>query len=509
MARIGVWVAIVGALAVLGLAPPADASSGNESLANATDLNVANSAIPSSDFGFFSGTPSEPGEPNHAGQPTTDSVWGKWTAPIAETLTASLCNAGNQYDSVLEIYEGPATGPTFTNISSVAADDNGCGGTSDQSQVKFRTVAGKTYYIVIGKVGFTGGITWEIEFRAAPANDDFSGDVLPTTTIVTTTGSNVGATKEPGEPDHAGSPAGASVWWSWTAPTSGPYAIATCGSSFNTVLAVYTGGAFTGGLTPIASNDDACVNNSKVALTTTQGVTYRIAVDGGPGLGGVADTGNIALSIAPRPANDDLAAAAPFGAFPLLVNANNLAATSEVNENAHDGITATNSIWYRWTSPTSAPVTVDACSSTLSAHVGVYDDGNTFPLTPVTSTAAGACGRRFTPAAGSAYMIAVDGAGGDVTLAIHDVTEPTTTLNTTALNKRRHKATFTFTGSDDRPGTLTFMCKLDTRPFADCSTLTVTYTRLRRGSHIFKVKAIDVAGNEDTSPATKTFRFRR
>src|SRR5882724_9144060 len=72
---------------------------------------------------------------------------------------------------------------------------------------------------------------------AAPVNDNFSGRLEISGLTNTLTGSNVGATKEPGEPDHAGDSGGHSVWWTWTAPTNGTVTVDTIGSSFDTLLA--------------------------------------------------------------------------------------------------------------------------------------------------------------------------------------------------------------------------------------------------------------------------------
>lgn len=68
-------------------------------------------------------------------------------------------------------------------------------------------------------------------------------------------GSNVNATKQAGEPAHAGNTGGRSVWWTFTAPASGQMTIHTTGSNFDTLLAVYTGSSV-GALTLIASDDD-------------------------------------------------------------------------------------------------------------------------------------------------------------------------------------------------------------------------------------------------------------
>ena len=94
-------------------------------------------------------------------------------------------------------------------------------------------------------------------------------------------GSNVGASKEIGEPNHAGNRGGHSVWWTWTAPASGTFVFDTRGSDFDTLLAVYTGSSVSR-LSRVASNDDigGGVRQSEVSVTAQQGQTYHIAVDG-------------------------------------------------------------------------------------------------------------------------------------------------------------------------------------------------------------------------------------
>jgi hypothetical protein len=93
--------------------------------------------------------------------------------------------------------------------------------------------------------------------------------------------SNYRATREPGEPDHAGQPGGKSLWWRWTAPRTGPVLLTTTGSSVDTLLAVYTGSALSG-LQLVASNDDAGEEGSpmsELVFEAVAGVEYQIAVD--------------------------------------------------------------------------------------------------------------------------------------------------------------------------------------------------------------------------------------
>jgi hypothetical protein len=98
-------------------------------------------------------------------------------------------------------------------------------------------------------------------------------------------GSNTGATTETGEPAHAGKTGGQSVWIAWQPSVSGVATISLAGSSFDTLLAVYTGDVITG-LTEVASDDDSGgYLASAVTFNARAGTHYKIAVDG---LGGAS-----------------------------------------------------------------------------------------------------------------------------------------------------------------------------------------------------------------------------
>jgi len=128
-----------------------------------------------------------------------------------------------------------------------------------------------------------------LTLQAQPANDNFANRIALSGATVNTTGSNVGATMEADEPTRLPDRTrfGASVWWSWTAPVSGSVRITTVGSSFDTVLAVYTGTSV-GTLALISGNDDTATNvQSHVSFTAVGGTTYRIAVDGYDGNSGI------------------------------------------------------------------------------------------------------------------------------------------------------------------------------------------------------------------------------
>ncbi len=105
--------------------------------------------------------------------------------------------------------------------------------------------------------------------------------------------STIGATKEAGEPNHAGQPGGASYWYSYTAPSSGTLEFDTAGSTFNTILAVYTGsGASFSTLTSVgAAFSTNYLTQGQPIVTISNvvsGTEFFIAIDGFLGAAGAA-----------------------------------------------------------------------------------------------------------------------------------------------------------------------------------------------------------------------------
>lgn len=124
-----------------------------------------------------------------------------------------------------------------------------------------------------------------------PGNDNFANAISLSGASGSTTGNNANATKETGEPNHAGNSGGHSVWWKWTAPSSKRVQIDTKTSNFDTILGIYTG-TTVNSLTTIASDDESGGSfTSLVQFNPVAGTTYYIAVDGWAGA-----TGNVVLS---------------------------------------------------------------------------------------------------------------------------------------------------------------------------------------------------------------------
>jgi len=250
----------------------------------------------------------------------------------------------------------------------------------------------------------------------APVNDNFSAGTVLTGTAAHVVATNVGATRETGEPVVYGTGGGKSVWYTWTAPASGRVTIDTAGSSFDTTLGVYTGSTVST-TTAVATNDDISVYNanSVVSFMATAGVTYHIAVDGY-----AAASGSIVLNLAETvaPANDAFSAAHSLAGRGVTWTGTNVGATRQSGEPyiANNGGGA--SVWVAWTAPTSGAVSLNTYGSNFDTMLGVYTGSSVSALTLVASNDDDPAGWTLTSAltfnavAGQTYYFAIDGYNG-------------------------------------------------------------------------------------------------
>ena len=150
----------------------------------------------------------------------------------------------------------------------------------------------------LGAAGFQPSVSTALTHVVTAAAPPPPNDRFATRAAIpgpgTVTGSNAGATAEPGQPTILGQDNRPLVWWSFTPTQGGMVTIDTEGSDFDTILAVFTGTAL-GNLRQVAVNDDApgLGRQSRVTLEVTAGTPYQIAVTGARG-----ETGNIRLTIA-------------------------------------------------------------------------------------------------------------------------------------------------------------------------------------------------------------------
>ena len=133
------------------------------------------------------------------------------------------------------------------------------------------------------------------KLTVTPRNDSFAQRIVTGGGGGRYYGSTVNASSEPGEPNHANAFGGSSIWFQWTAPASASVTVDTIGSTFDTVLAVYTGDDFSN-LALVAADDDGANfnHNSLVTFPCRLGENYLIAVDGFLGA-----TGAVILNVTP------------------------------------------------------------------------------------------------------------------------------------------------------------------------------------------------------------------
>jgi uncharacterized repeat protein (TIGR01451 family) len=223
----------------------------------------------------------------------------------------------------------------------------------------------------------------DLLFAARPANDNFAMATSISGNAGQSTSLSSFASKEPGEPDHAGNAGGKSVWWKWTAPSAGQVTLTSNGSAFSTLIAVYTGSAL-GSLSIIAST-----TNGTLVFEANSNTEYQIAVDGVGGTGGnvvlswgLDATATADLSIATSGPTNGITVGSPFAVTTTVRNNGPQTAT-------HVAITAT--------LPSSAtlqalPSSCTSIANTIVCNLGTMASGGSavlnLSLVPVSASLA-------------------------------------------------------------------------------------------------------------------------
>jgi hypothetical protein len=524
---IAIVLASAGAPAASAVAAPA-----NDDFADAQAIG----GLPASASGSNVGATPELEEPDHSpgysgsGGFLGSSVWYSWQAPATTIVSISTCDS--DYNTALAVYEGSTLAGLTEVESDFAGGEPDCGFYEKRAEVTFKAFAGTTYRILVdgwdgewddpafeeafGPVVHEGAIALKVAATPPPGNDDFAHaqpiDVGSSLARETLFGGNWGATKEAGEPDHAGVPGGASIWYSWTPSHGGAaHAIGCAGQ-----IAIYTGDSVDR-LAEIASeagNGGAC---PQVWFQAVRGTTYRIALDNAYDAGrGYAPMRGMYLTLAIAPENDDFddATALP-SATRVDYSESSEEATKEPGEPDHAGNAGGRSVWFRWTAPETGEYILSTCgSSAFDSLLAVYVGESLYNLVQVASNDNGSgdrcqgTGSELTLAAtgGVTYRLAVDGRDGEAGAFRLDLdktraqplrqVEPQTRIRGRRINHARRRATFFF---DARPGTAPvagFTCRIDDRGPRPCSRR-ITYRHLDVGHHVFVVWATDVTGLAD------------
>jgi hypothetical protein len=288
--RRGIFIWIAAALALLVLAPAVlaaapvnDDFADREVLSGSLPIEVSRSNVEATKEG-------EGGEwisPFAAGH----SVWFEWEAEEDGFVTIGACD--DEFPTIVGIFTGTEINHLTPAVDGNEGEGPGCPYT--QRQFTFSAVTGTKYVIAVDGNAFylpeapkpvtEGEIVLRIEEAADPPNDDFEDAQLLAGEISEEPGGNrfyfahtLGytwkATTEAGEPFH-GTGAGASVWYSWTAPETAKYSFGgpCCGTGLNWSL--YSGDSLGGLIENLSATGGA-------QFEATAGTTYRIAVYGTP-----------------------------------------------------------------------------------------------------------------------------------------------------------------------------------------------------------------------------------
>src|SRR5436190_2934620 len=205
---------------------------------------------------------------------------------------------------------------------------------------------------------------------AAPSNDAFANAIVIPGVNTLVKGTNTAATKELGEPAHAGNAGGKSLWWKWTPLTSQTVFIDTLNSTFPTLLAVYTG-TLVGSLTTITSDGDGSDLTNRLSFAAVGGTTYRIVVDGRDGA-----SGTIFLNLrSVPPPNDTFAQRTAIFGTNATQSGTSEGAMLEPGEPAHTPATdfpPRHSVWWSWRPDFFGTVTVDTIGSSYDTYLAIY-----------------------------------------------------------------------------------------------------------------------------------------
>ncbi len=210
------------------------------------------------------------------------------------------------------------------------------------------------------------------------------------------------ATLEAGEPAAAG--AGKSVWFKWTAPSSGRAIISTELSTFPTILAIYHGTS----LATLVSATPAGVDHetfSEARLPVAVGEAIYIQVAGRDGATGTLDL-SLVLSLPP---NDDFETRLPIVGPTATVTGSNISATSERFESVP------HTVWWKFAPTQTGYYTLTTVGSDFNTGLIIYTGAPpSLTLLDYASAYTNQLARStFLAEAGAEYQIVVFGDNGE------------------------------------------------------------------------------------------------
>ncbi len=222
--------------------------------------------------------------------PAGPDVWYAYTPSCSQNVV--IDTIGSNYDTLLSVH---SSCPDLSDTGTVGCNDDAGGSFGQVSMVSLNVTAGTRYLIrVSGYNGASGSYTLRInEFLSAPSNNSCATPVV-VANGGTYTAATCAATTDGPATGSCGPDMTKDVWYRFTPASSGTLTLDTCGSSFDTMLAIYPGATCPGGvLGELVCTDDAngagpCGNTirSFVSMGVTAGIPYMIRAGGWNGSAG-------------------------------------------------------------------------------------------------------------------------------------------------------------------------------------------------------------------------------
>lgn len=338
----------------------------NDTIENAISISGPSGII----SGYNIGATVQTGEPQPSG--TAPGVWYKWTAPSTNVF---------EFKNPAEVGKVRAYNKATLPLDTDDEVGYAFSGYDVKDGIVLSAVQGQTYMFLVSKPQYSTpgavNLTWDYY------NDDFARARLLTGNVAEGLGTNVPATRQPGEPSEvAGNAGNKSIWWKWTASEYGYCTVRTRANNFPLILlGVYTGTL--GNLTlqgeDLNSQGDGSIvfNYSQVSFFSTPGTTYYFLVDGPKKDSSSTDHYSGALGLyldfEPGLPNDDFFEALPLYGSSGTFRGSNHGATKQAGEPATVGNnTGGASVWWTWKAPATGKYTWDTFGSGFNTVMGIY-----------------------------------------------------------------------------------------------------------------------------------------
>lgn len=209
------------------------------------------------------------------------AVWFRYTAPLTGNVRLTTC--GSNFDTVLAVFNDGSCGNNINNM--VMCNDDAptgmlCGGTLNRESAMMLPVTAGTSYLI--RLGGFNSATGDYQLNVGPVNDNCNSmipAVIGANAFDNTMADTDGAVLNSCVINNQNQVNG-DLWWSFIPPSDGLLSLDTCGSGFDTKMAIYSSYSC-GASNFLACSDDACGLQSRIQnLVVNGGQYYTIRVGG-------------------------------------------------------------------------------------------------------------------------------------------------------------------------------------------------------------------------------------